>query len=122
MIGFGLGLLIVYVLFGDRELNTWTPQQRILTAIDSSEVSFSDRAICLIKCLQLQDNEWKEIQKTAKVDFSESATKRKPCPSYRLNATYREKSYVLIWEVCEKQERVKLLTIVEEGRSCDCPS
>lgn len=122
MIGFGLGLLIVYVIFGDRELNTWTPQKRVLTAIDSSEVSFSERAICLMQCLQLQENEWRAIQKTAEVDFSESATKRKPCPNYRLNAIYREKNYALIWEVCEKEGKVKLLTIVEAGKNCDCPS
>lgn len=122
LIGVGLGLLIVYVVFGDRELNTWTPQKRILTAIDSSEVSFSDRAVCMMQCLNLQENEWKEIQKTAEVDFSESATRSKPCPIYRLNANYRGKDFLLIWEVCEKKGKVKMLNLIEKGRNCDCPA
>jgi len=120
LIGFGLGLLIVYVIFGDRELNSWVPQKRILTAIDSSEVEISKRALCMMNCLKLEEEEWKNIQKNAKVDFSESNTRRKPCPIYRLHAPYQGKSYQLLWEVCEKREKVKLLNISEKGANCHC--
>lgn len=120
LVGVGLGLLIVYVIFGDRELNTWTPQKRVLTAIDSSEVSLSERAICQLNCFKMADGEWRKVQDQASVNFSESNTQKKPCPIYHLTSEYLENSYRLIWEVCESEEKVSLLSINKEGKSCPC--
>ena len=120
LIGVGLGLLIVYVIFGDRELNSWTPQKRILTAIDSSEVSISERATCQLACLNMQEADWKKVQLTTKVNFSESITDKKPCPVYHLNGTEELSDFLLSWEVCEDLEKVKLLSISKKGEKCSC--
>lgn len=120
LIGVGLGLLIVYVIFGDRELNSWTPQKRVLRAIDSSEVSISERVICQLACLNMQEADWKKVQQSTKVDFSESNTKKKPCPVYHLKGADEESDFLLIWEVCENLEKVKLLSISKKGRKCGC--
>lgn len=120
LIGVGLGLLIVYFIFGDRDLNSWTPQSRILTAIDSSELSISERAKCQLACLKMQDEDWKKVQQEAKVNFSESNTKKKPCPIYQLESNFKDADYLLIWEVCERKEKVKLLSISKIGLNCSC--
>ena len=122
LIGFGLGLIIVYVLFGERDLNNWLPQQRVLTAIDSAVITISERAKCQIKCQELPQNFWQEMSQDAKIDFSESETRRSPCPLYRMNSNYRGKKYLLIWEVCQKKKEVELLAISADGQKCDCPS
>jgi len=119
-IGLGLGIVVVIIFFGSRDLNTWTPQARILTTIDSSAVELSPRTICQLNCLDLDDGEWKSIQSTAKVNLSESSTRKKPCPVYLLNSKYMEEEYTLIWEVCEHDERVKLLNISRSGKKCNC--
>lgn len=120
LIGVGLGLLIVYLIFGDRELNSWTPQKRVLTAIDSSEVTISERAICQLTCLKMNEADWKKVQQKASVNFSESSTKKKPCPVYKLESNYLDSDFVLMWKVCEKDEKVDLLSITKKGADCKC--
>lgn len=120
LVGVGLGLLIVYVFFKDRDLSGWTPQGRVLTAIDSSAVSISERALCQLHCLGIEGEDWREVHALAEVNFSESNTQKKPCPVYRLNSYYREQKYLLVWEVCEKEEKVELLSVSLEGKSCNC--
>lgn len=120
LIGVGLGLLIVYVFFKDRDLSGWTPNGRILTAIDSSEVSISERAKCQLACNNLQLEDWRNIHNVASVNFSESSVQKKPCPVYQLNSVLDGHNYRLIWEVCEKKEKVELLSFVKEGKECDC--
>lgn len=120
LVGFGLGLIMVYVMFGDRELNTWTPSKRVLTAIDSSSVLISERAKCQMTCLNLQTNDWKEIQAIAEVNFSESNVDKEPCPIYNLESSWKNEEYLLVWKVCEKKEEVELLAIRKEGKRCAC--
>ena len=120
LIGFGLGLVMVYVMFGDRELNTWIPSKRVLTTIDSSAVTISDRAKCQLACLNLQEKDWKELQSTATVNFSESSVDKKPCPVYNLETTKNNEDYLLIWKVCESDEKVTLVAIRKDGKRCDC--
>lgn len=120
LIGVGLGLLIVYQIFGDRELNTWTPQKRIMTTIDSSTVTISSRAACQLKCLELEDKKWVTVQQQAEINFSESDTQKDPCPVYRLEYQKDEAEFTMIWEVCEKEEKVELLSINKTGAECSC--
>ena len=120
LIGVGLGCLIVYVIFGDRDLNTWTPEKRIMTTIDSSIVSISSRAACQLKCLGLEDKKWVEIQQSSNVNFSESNTQKNPCPVYRLEYISDKDDYTMMWEVCENDERVEMLSVTKEGKSCNC--
>ncbi|MBD99072.1 MAG: hypothetical protein CMO34_04440 [Verrucomicrobia bacterium] len=119
-IGLGLGVIAVIIFFGNRDFNTWTPQARILTTIDSSAVEISARTICQLNCLNLEKEEWKSIQSTAKVNLTESNTRKKPCPVYQLNSNYKEEEYTLIWEVCEHDERVNLLSISRSDKKCNC--
>ncbi|MBL4708350.1 MAG: hypothetical protein JKY48_07940 [Flavobacteriales bacterium] len=118
LIGVGLGLLMVYVFFKDRDLGGWTPQGRVLTTIDSSAVTLSDRALCQLNCYQIPKEEWRMIHNVADVNFSESNVRKKPCPVYRLESNYREEDYILIWEVCENAEKVELLSVKKLGIPC----
>jgi len=120
LIGVGLGLLIVYVFFNDRDLSGWTPQGRVLTAIDSSDVTISTRAMCQFKCYNISSENWRELQVETSVNFSESNVQKKPCPVYQLNSTYKGEQFQLIWEVCEDAEKVELLSIVKKGKGCSC--
>lgn len=120
LIGVGLGLLMVYIFFGDRDISSWTPEGRVLTTIDSSTMIISERAKCQMMCLELNDSVIYKIQDAASVNFSESSTRKKPCPVYKLESTWKEESYKLIWEVCENAEEVTLSSILKEGQKCSC--
>ena len=122
LIGFGLGLIIVYIIFGKRDLDAWMPQQRVLSLIDSVEISLSKKASCQLNCLGMEPAMLDELREVADVDFSESHVRKKPCPIYHLNSKYEGKNYLMIWEVCEKDGRASLHSLQEEGRKCTCPS
>ena len=120
LIGVGLGLIAVWIMFSQSERPSWTPEGRVLLFIDSSHQSYSERALCQLKCLDLDSAQLAQIQKQASVDFSESNTRKKPCPVYQLNSVIENSKYRLSWEVCENEEEVELLAIQLEGRRCDC--
>lgn len=120
LIGFGLGLVLVFVFFGSRDLMSWTPEGRVLLAIDSSEQIFSERALCQMKCLGIEKSNFVKIQEEANVNFTDSDTRKKPCPIYHLKSFFREKEYQFIWKVCENDEEVELLSIRQEDVVCDC--
>ena len=111
---------MVYVFFGDRDLSAWTPEGRVLITIDSSALILSERAKCQIKCLELTDSSIYKIQEEADVNFSESSTRKEPCPIYKIESTWKEENYKLIWEVCENKEEVTLSSIMKEGKKCAC--
>ncbi len=58
--GFGIGLIMVYVLFKngeDRNLDIWTPEQRILEEIRNDSVfQASDKLACYVECVTLPDS------------------------------------------------------------------
>jgi len=118
LLGVGLGLLLVFIFFGERDWTAWTPQGRVLLAIDSSAQSYSSRVRCQLQCLELDSVDLASIQDLATVDFSESSPQKKPCPVYRLRSDYAEHQYVLVWEVCENDEEVELLSIMKLGKVC----
>lgn len=60
LIGFGLGLILVYLFFGrddSRDLDIWTPEQRILEAIRQDTLFLrSEKLACFQSCLQMSDS------------------------------------------------------------------
>lgn len=120
LVGVGLGLLLVFIFFGSRDLTAWFPEGRVLTTIDSSSQSYSERALCQLKCLSLDTKSFQNIQAVASVDFSESNTRKKPCPVYTLNSEFEDRKYQMIWKVCENEEEVELLSLIKIGQACNC--
>lgn len=120
LVGVGLGLLLVYIFFGDRDFSFWTPEGRVLTAIDSSDLTISSKVLCQLECLQLADEDWRNLLNNASVDFSKSATRKKPCPEYQLVSLTEKDSYQMLWQVCEYDEIVTFLNIERTGKACDC--
>lgn len=119
LVGVGLGLVLVYVFFGDRDFYSWTPEGRVLLAIDSSEVSISKIAECQLACLKIDSDSLQRLMDESTVDFSESETDKKPCPVYKIKHISDIGVLNLMWEVCESKERVKLLSL-NSLKDCDC--
>jgi len=63
--GFGLGLIAVYLIFSksdDRNLDIWTPSQRILEDIRNDSIFQESKALdCYQNCLKLSDDYMKEL-------------------------------------------------------------
>jgi len=118
-IGLTLGTLVVYVIFGSRDLTSWTPQGRVLITIKQAEFKATQKAECQIACLGLErDSIAKILIKGADVDFKKSETQKKPCPIYDITIADAQLHYKL--EMCERDSLVNLLSIDKVGLACDC--
>ena len=70
-IGFGLGLLMVYILFfrhSERDLDFWTPSQRVLEDI-RHDTAFLESAVltCFTQCLELSEDQETALWRDSKV-------------------------------------------------------
>lgn len=119
LVGVGLGLVLVYVFFGDRDFYSWTPEGRVLLAIDSSQSSLSNLAICQLACLEINEDSLQRLMDDATVDFSESETQKDPCPVYTIKHISNKGVLNLKWEVCESEQKVNLL-MIKSTQNCDC--
>jgi hypothetical protein len=71
--------------------------------------------------LNLKANEIDSVRALAKVNFSESSPQKKPCPIYRLSSQWRTRDYQLFYELCEIEEKAELISVIQIGKTCDCP-
>jgi len=117
-IGVGLGLVLTYGFFHDR-YPTWLPGSRVLEEINRTEVSYSQKAICLMKCGNISEEGVREILKDGDVDFSASETRAKPCPSYIIEGETKEgQSLRVIIVKCDSTTTV--LEASDFGRKYEC--
>lgn len=117
--GFALGLVAVVVLFwrtDDRDLDKWTPEQRILEAIREDSAFQSSPALqCYAKCLGLSQSQLDDLWKNAQV---KSLNPGGNPYRYQL-ATALPDSVVA---VVEQREIHRLLSMQRagKGQSCAC--
>ncbi|MBL1180019.1 MAG: DUF4258 domain-containing protein [Bacteroidetes bacterium] len=89
------------MLLHKRERPSWLPQGRILEQIASSEIRFTDKALCSMEALNVNETEVKSlISKKGSVFFSKSDTKRKPCPVYYIKGKEEKEIFVKV-EMCD---------------------
>jgi len=134
LIGFGLGCVMVYAIFytGDDARSSWLPEGRVLEFIEETELVVTNKYItCTLECnnIALEDFDKTFFQK-AKVNFSESATTREPCPEYQIEGKLADgREVILLIETCEprrlstaeeKEDIATLVNISFEGLKRDC--
>ncbi len=117
LIGFGIGIMLVWVLFGDREWFAWTPGNRVVSKLTTEHLFIAPKAACQLRCLAIQDTMVKHIVGEMRVNFSASKPRQTP------------KEYVLYGKVDKSLRAVfqtadtasTLVEISKEGKSCNCP-
>ena len=120
-LGFGMGCVIVWAMFyRNQDRDSWLPEGRVLDFIEEHPLQINEKAQCQINCFNIDTNTFnKAFWEAANVNFKESATKRKPCPEYKI--TYE--GLVMYIEICEEEETATLRSIVdiiEKDKGCGC--
>lgn len=123
LVGVFFGLIVVYfslIKNRDRNLGGWLPENRVLAQMDSTELEILPELTACIDCLQLNQEQIKEVIKKSKVNFKESTTENKESPVYLLegNLVSGEKCKLMI-ESSTKKSVLKDIT-VENKEQCDC--
>ena len=117
--GFGLGCIIVWAtLIKDRDRPAWMPEGRIIEFLEDTEVQINDAVKCKLECYSIPiDFMNTDFWASAKVNFKESATERKPCPEYKIYS----KGIVVYIEVCDVEEKATLRNVeTSDNKNCNC--
>lgn len=135
LIGFGIGCVMVWAIFysGEDARSSWLPEGRVLEFIENTTLETNQKTACLLSCYNLSiANFDATFFKKATVNFSESATKRKPCPEYKISGKLLDGRNIIVFiEACEQKrlskadekENVATLRDVifeEETKICNC--
>lgn len=115
LVGFGFGLILLYFFYKDKAFDNWLPENRIKHHLSQVEIIQSPLAKCQTKCLDIADSTIQNYIQTGEIIFSESQTKRKPCPIYYFKC---ENDIVLRIEYCE--ENGKLVEVIKPNGNCEC--
>ncbi len=80
LIGLVIGTAMVIVIFNDRLsiLTDWLPGNRVLVELSKSEMVYSPKGLCELKCLELDSSHVNLAIKEGKVRFSLSETRADP--------------------------------------------
>ncbi|MGE0561452.1 MAG: hypothetical protein AB7O47_06515 [Flavobacteriales bacterium] len=129
LIGFGLGCVIVWAtLYRNNDRPSWLPEGRILEFLAKTEIIVSDELKCKLECNSISLDFLNEaFFKSAKVNFKESATKRKPCPEYFITSTLPNNQSITVYiencelcEGCSKEGTAELMNFEIENTSKNC--
>ena len=126
LIGFGMGCVLVWVFFyRNQDRASWMPEGRVVEFLETVEVEINDELKCKLTCYEIpHDFMNEEFWENAKVDFKESAVKRKPCPEYYISSTINEGISIVVYiESCEKAEEATLRNfeiVSMKDKVCDC--
>lgn len=120
-IGVAMGIVFVYFLFGDRDIQcSYFPNSRVLKNLRSKPLQYTDVAACQRNCMQLDSVAIAHIFAAGSVDFSESNARKEPCGEYQITTRLPDQREIAAWvENCDST--VTILNLQEvEGKSCPC--
>jgi len=83
IIGILIGSLVVWgFLFRGRTFPAWTPEGRVLEALQEHPIRISSEARCILNCNQISDDDILALIADGDVLFSESDIRGKDIPEY----------------------------------------
>lgn len=123
LLGVGIGSLVVWAaLFRGRTFPAWTPEGRILEALQQAPVKISSPARCMLDCNSISDQDILSVLQTADVNFDESDIRGKSVPEYVLEGKgLSGKTYKMKFR--SEYPNSYLLAVIQDkdaGKRCDC--
>jgi len=83
MLGVGLGVIMVYFIFGDRDIQcNYFPNDRVLYDLRKKELQYSESVAAQMQANSLNDSVVMWALERGKVDFEQSQTEKEPCKEY----------------------------------------
>lgn len=121
MIGFLVGLLLVYVLFGSRSCVSLSEAK--MRELKNQSFKVSEKTQCQLKCLHKTKSDLKSELEFFEVNFDKSQPREKPCRIYYLEPREKFKKfypYHLIIKDCDDVTLVNEI-IFQKDSVCQCP-
>ena len=119
-IGFGIGLLIVYGMFGTRSCTTVNEMK--MQELVFQHLELSDKAKCKLKCLMKNEALLKIELRHFEVNYELSQVRKKPCGEYFVQPKAEHKAeynYNILMLDCDTITRVNDISVTSTN-SCNC--
>jgi hypothetical protein len=120
-IGFGIGLLIVYALFGNRTCST--PGEVKMRELAFQHFRFSEKAKCKMQCLTLNEQVLKIYLRHLEIIYDRSDVRKEPCGSYFVQPKAdhaSEYNFDLVMYDCDTMTQIDDIHILKAMPSCTC--
>lgn len=120
-IGFGIGLLIVYALFGNRSCAS--PGEVKMRELAFQHFRISDKALCKMKCLTLNEQVLKIYLRHFEINYNLSDVHKEPCGSYFVEPKADHKTeynFNLVMYDCDSMTQIDDINILKAMPSCTC--
>ena len=118
LIGVGLGLVLTFFMFRERGCE-WTPENRVLQMISTSQILVSDSVRCVMKANDISDADIFDLIQKGDVLFSESITDSVP-RVYVLQGKSQAGSDFKIMFSIQKDTALASIIGVPEGKRGSC--
>lgn len=118
--GFGLGLMVVYGIFGTRSCTT--PNEIKMQELIHQKFELSPQALCKLKCLKKNELLLKIELRHFEVNYDASSIHDKPCGNYFLQTKKefeKEHPYNLVVTDCDTISKINDIQIID-NRICNC--
>ena len=118
--GFGLGLLMVYAMFGTRSCTS--PNEMKMQELVFQHLELSEKARCKLKCLKKNGALLKIELRHFEVDYDLSSPRKKPCGEYFVTPKkdfVNQYNYKLVMYDCDTITKVNDISITS-SISCTC--
>jgi hypothetical protein len=118
--GFLIGALAVNILFKGKACRM--PATIKLEELNAQRIEYSERALCKMKCVNMNDNEIKELLKKGSINYNESDTHASPCPTYSIEEVNSNKQKIrIVIADCDTISKIMNITNLTTGKdSCQC--
>jgi hypothetical protein len=119
-IGFGLGLMIVYALFGTRSCTS--PNEMKMQELVFQHWKVSEKAECKLKCLHKNADLLKIELRNFEVNYDLSSPRKKPCGEYFVSPKkdfIGQYNYELVIYDCDTITRIDDINI-KSALNCNC--
>lgn len=114
LIGFSMGLVLCFAMFGQRGCD-WTPGNRVLKQIATSEILITDSVKCVMKANGISEDAVFQLLNNGDVIFSESKTHQIPKEYIIQDAEEKFKIHFLV-----RNDTVSVIHGVAGGKKGNC--
>ena len=121
MIGFIIGLVAVYFMFGGRTYQVLTPGLLKLDQLAAQKFKYSDTATCQMKCEKISEDELKDAMTNSKVDSKKSKDFNQRYPLFNFNGKTRDKRGLNV--ICQERDSITVILSVRDTLmkdTCKC--
>lgn len=118
--GFGLGVMIIYAMFGTR--SCVTPNEQKMQELVFQHFQFSEKALCKLKCLKKNEQLLKIELRHFEVNYDVSLVRKEPCGEYFIQPKKDfagKYNYQLIINDCDTISRIDDIS-VSNTVNCNC--